>query len=298
VVQTQTPPPVTRPSPRVARSVRRPYRRRRLRAPAHHLVLVLICAAFTLPFLIMLTTALKSPGDIFSVPPRLLPRQLTGENFGAATTSMPFGRYLVNTLLLVGANVAGTLLSCPLVAYSLTKIRWAGRTPLFFLVLATMMLPPQVTLVPVYKLWNDLGAVGTFWPLIVPQFLGTAFFIFMLRQFFLGIPDELVEAGRIDGASEFRIYWQIVLPLARPALATVAVFQFMWTWTDFLTPLLYLKDQSKYTLSIGLYSFFSERGVEWGPLMAACLMFTLPAIAIFIVAQRYFITGISVSGLK
>jgi multiple sugar transport system permease protein len=153
-------------------------------------------------------------------------------------------------------------------------------------------------MIPLYKLWNDVGAVGTYWPLVLPPFFGTAFFIFLLRQFFLGIPDELLEAARIDGAGEFRIYSQIVLPLARPALATVAVFQFMWTWTDFLLPLLYLNDKDKYTLSIGLYSFFSEHGVDWGPLMAACLMFTLPALLIFLVAQRYFIEGISISGLK
>jgi multiple sugar transport system permease protein len=261
-------------------------------------VLVAICAAFALPFVIMLTTALKTPDQIFSTPPRLLPTAPTWENFGTAVESMPLGRYLVNTIFLVVANVTGTLLSCPLVAYSLTKVPWRGRSPLLFVVLSTMMLPPQVTMIPVYKLWNDLGAVGTFWPLVVPPFLGTAFFIFLLRQFFAGIPDELVEAARIDGASEFRIYAQIVLPLARPALATVAIFQFMWTWTDFMLPLLYLQDPEKYTLSIGLYAFFGQHGVDWGPLMAACLMFTLPAIAIFIVAQKYFVSGISVTGLK
>lgn len=276
------------------------YRRgpRRGSSVVYHLVLLAICAAFALPFVIMLTTALKTPEQIFSTPPRLLPTAPTFENFGAAVQSMPLGRYLVNTVFLVVANVTGTLLSCPLVAYSLTKIPWRGRMPLLFVVLSTMMLPPQVTMIPVYKLWNDLGAVGTFWPLVVPPFLGTAFFIFLLRQFFAGVPDELVEAARIDGASEFRIYWQIVLPLARPALATVAIFQFMWTWTDFMLPLLYLQDPEKYTLGIGLYAFFGQHGVDWGPLMAACLMFTLPAIAIFMVAQKYFVSGISVTGLK
>ena len=273
-------------------------RRARFRGLSYHAILLAICAVFCLPFVIMALTALKTPQDIFSVPPSLLPKEWTLENFGAATTSMPLVRYLGNTAMLVVLNIVGILFSCPLVAYSLAKLRWTGRDPLFIVVLATMMLPPQVTMIPLYKLWNDVGAVGTFWPLLLPPFFGSAFYIFLLRQFFLGIPDELLEAARIDGASEFRIYWQIVLPLAKPALATVAVFQFMATWTDFMLPLLYLNDPDKYTLSIGLYSFFGEHGVEWGPLMGACLLFTLPAIGIFLVAQRYFIQGISVSGLK
>jgi multiple sugar transport system permease protein len=264
----------------------------------HHLVLLAICAAFAFPFVIMLTTAVQLPKDIFSTPPHLLPRSLTGANFHTATGSIPLGRYVLNTTFLVVANVAGSLLSCPLVAYSLAKLRWRGRGVLFGVVLATMMLPPQVTMIPVYKLWSSVGAVGTYLPLIVPQFFGTAFFIFLLRQFFLGVPDDLLDAARVDGASEWRIYWRIVLPLAKPALATVAVFQFMWTWTDFLLPLLYLNDPAKYTLSIGLFNFFGEHGVDWGPLMAACLMFTLPAVAVFMVAQKYFIEGISAAGLK
>lgn len=280
----------------LARPAPRRRSRRRAHPLVHHLVLLLICAAFVAPFAVMLTTALRVPGEVFSS--RLLPSRLTGANFHAATQAIPLWRYFLNTLLLVVANVGATLLACPLVAYSLAKVRWRGRNALFLLVLATMMLPPQVTLIPVYKMWDAIGAVGTYWPLIAPPFFGTAFFIFLLRQFFVGVPDDLLDAARVDGASEFRIYRSIVLPLARPALATVAVFQFMWTWTDFLLPLLYLDDPSKYTLSVGLFNFFGEHGVDWGPLMAACLMFTLPAVAIFVVAQRYFIEGISASGLK
>jgi multiple sugar transport system permease protein len=288
--------PAVRDRPRRAARSRR--KRDLQQAVIHHVILLAIGAAFLLPFVIMLTTALKSPHDIFSVPPRLLPKGLTFSNFRSATESVPLGRYVLNTTFLVVANVIGTLVSCPLVAYSLTKVPWRGRTPLFFIALSTMMLPPQVTLIPVYQLWDRLGGVGTYWPLILPSFLGTSFFIFLLRQFFMGIPDELLDAARVDGASELRVYLRIVLPLARPALATVAVFQFMWTWTDFLLPLLYLHDPSKYTLSVGLYGFFSEHGVDWGPLMAACLMFSLPAVVVFVIAQRYFISGISMTGLK
>ncbi len=161
-----------------------------------------------------------------------------------------------------------------------------------------MMIPVQVTFIPLYLLWDKFHAIGTFAPLIIPQFLGTPFFIFLLRQFFLGVPDALREAALIDGASELRTYFKIMLPQAKPALATVAVFQFVATWTDFFLPLVYLNDSSKYTLSIGLYSFFGEHGVAWGPLMAACLYFTVPALVIFMVAQRYFVRGITLTGMK
>ena len=169
---------------------------------------------------------------------------------------------------------------------------------LFILVLATMMLPPQVTLIPIYMMWNKVGATGTILPLVVPAFLGTPFFIFLIRQFLMSVPGELIEAAKVDGASELRIYWSIVLPIARPALITSAVFQFVWAWTDFLYPLIYLNDTDSYTLSVGLYSFLGEHGVQWGPLMAACVLFTLPAFVIFLVFQRYFIGGIATGALK
>jgi len=190
------------------------------------------------------------------------------------------------------------MISCPLVAYSLAKLRWRGRNVVFGTVLSTMMLPSQVTFIPLYLLWDRIGAVGTFWPLIIPAFFGHPFYIFLLRQFFMGVPDSLREAGLLDGASELRIYLQVILPQAKAALATVAIFQFVATWTDFLLPLIYLNTQSNYTLSIGLYNFFGEHGVAWGPLMAACLIFTLPAVVIFMVAQRYFVQGIAVTGMK
>lgn len=259
---------------------------------------IMLVAVFVFPFVVMLTTSFKPTNDIFSAPPELWPRTWTLEQFALALDQFPFWRYLANTLLISGLSVAGTLLASPLVAYSLAKIDWPGRNILFVVILATMMLPPQVTLIPVYMLWNGLGATNTYLPLVVPAFLGTPFFIFMIRQFLLAVPDELIEAARIDGASELRIYWTIVLPIARPALITSAVFQFVWTWTDFLNPLIYLNDPDSYTLSIGLYSFFGQHGVQWGPLMAACVLFTLPAVVIYIVAQRYFVGGIAAGAVK
>lgn len=277
---------------------RRPPRRYLGSKLTHHLILILICAAFLVPFVVMVTTAFKTPDDVFSTPPRLLPKDWVLSNFPAAIQSMPFLRYLGNTLLLVVLNVAGTLISCPLVGYGLAKLHWRGRNPVFITVLATMMLPAQVTFIPLYLMWDRVGAVGTFWPLIIPAFFGTPFYIFLLRQFFTGVPDSLREAGLIDGASEFRIYLQIILPQAKSAVATVGIFQFVATWTDFLLPLIYLNTEERYTLSVGLYSFFGQHGVDWGPLMAACLLFTVPALVIFMVAQRYFVQGIAVTGMK
>lgn len=283
----------------VDRMVRQPPRRRYLgQNVAHHVILVIICLAFLAPFAVMITTAFKTPGDVFHAPPKLLPSRWVGTNFSNAMHSMPFFRYLGNTLLLVVANVAGTLLSCPLVAYALAKLRWRGQGIVFVSILATMMLPAQVTFIPLYLLWNKINAVGTFWPLIIPQFFGTPFYIFLLRQFFTGVPDSLREAALIDGASELRTYYKILLPQAKPALATVGVFQFVATWTDFLLPLIYLNNSQHYTLSIGLYSFFGQHGVAWGPLMAACVYFTLPAVVVFMVAQRYFVRGIAITGMK
>ena len=261
-------------------------------------VVLLLVAVFVFPFVVMVATAFKNADDIFHAPPRLWPQTWTLANFRAAFDQMPIWRYFANTVVLCVLNVLGTLFSCPLVAYALSKIHWRGKMPMLMIVLGTMMLPPQVTLIPIYLMWNKLGATNSYLPLFVPAFLGTPFLIFMIRQFLMSVPDDLLDAARIDGSSELRTYWSIVLPLARPALATAAVFQFVWTWVDFLNPLIYLNDAKKYTLSIGLYNFFSEHGVAWGPLMAACAMFTLPAFLVFLIGQRYFVEGISTSGIK
>lgn len=283
----------------VSAPVRRPRRlRRTARRIRQQVSVALLALLFLFPLLVMLSTAFKTPGDVFSSPPTLLPAEWTMDNFAEAFAQIPVWRYLANTLFVSGMSILGTVISCPLVAYALAKVKWRGARPLLILVLATMMLPPQVTLIPLFLVWNGLEATNTYLPLIVPAFLGTPFFIFMIRQFLLAVPDELIEAARLDGASEFRTYATIVLPLARPAIVTAAIFQFVWAWTDFLNPLIYLNDQSTYTLSIGLYAFFGENDVAWGPLMAACVMFTLPAVAIFLLGQKFFIGGVSAGALK
>ncbi|MGX1933405.1 carbohydrate ABC transporter permease [Microbacterium resistens] len=278
--------------------VRRPRTRRTWRRIRQQVSVALLALLFLFPLLVMLSTAFKTPTDVFSSPPTLLPREWTLDNFAQAFEQIPVWRYLANTLFVSGMSILGTVVSCPLVAYALAKVRWRGARPLLILVLATMMLPPQVTLIPLFLVWNGLDATNSYLPLIVPTFLGTPFFIFMIRQFLLAVPDELIEAARLDGASEFRTYATIVLPLARPAIVTAAIFQFVWAWTDFLNPLIYLNDESTYTLSIGLYAFFGENDVAWGPLMAACAMFTLPAVIIFLIGQKFFIGGASAGALK
>lgn len=274
---------------------RRPKILRRLR---QHALVIVLAAVFIFPLLVMVSTALKAPQDVFSSPPSLIPSEWTFDNFTKAFDQIPVWRYLGNTMLVAGLSVVGTALSCPLVAYALSKVKWAGAKPLFIMVLATMMLPPQVTLIPLFLIWNGLGATNTYLPLVVPAFLGTPFFIFLIRQFLMNVPDDLIEAARLDGASELRTYATIVLPIARPAIVTAAVFQFVWAWTDFLNPLIYLNDESTYTLSIGLYAFFGENDVAWGPLMAACTMFTIPALIIFLIGQKFFIGGISAGAIK
>ncbi|MEU4482338.1 carbohydrate ABC transporter permease [Micromonospora sp. NPDC023966] len=260
--------------------------------------LVVMLSFFVFPFLVMVITGFKTPADIFHSPPKFWPTDWTTENYAAAGDALPVGRYMLNTCIVTGLCVLGTLISCPLVAYSLSKVQWPGRKVLFGLVLATMMLPPQVTMIPVYIMWSRLGATNSYWPLVLPSFLGTPYLIFMVRQFMMGIPDELLEAARVDGASHWRIYRSVVLPLCRPALVTAGVFQLVWTWSDFLGPLLYLNDPDKYTLSVGLYAFFSEHDVAWGPLMSACVIFTLPALGIFLLGQRFFMSQMTAGALK
>jgi multiple sugar transport system permease protein len=265
---------------------------------ASHAALILLGALFFLPFYWLVLTSLKSDAEVFKMPPVWVPERLLWENFGRSVTYIPFFLYLKNTLVICGLSVAGTVLSSSLVAYSFSRIRWPGRDALFGVLLATMMLPGQVTLIPVFAIFRALGWIDTIKPLVVPHFLGSAFYIFMLRQFFLTIPLELSDAARIDGCSEWGIYQRVILPLARPALATVGLFTFINAWNDFLGPLIYLNDERKATLSLGLQQFVSQHGAEWSLLMAASTLMTLPIILLFFFAQRTFIQGIALTGVK
>jgi multiple sugar transport system permease protein len=251
-----------------------------------------------MPFFWMLSTALKKPADVYKFPPVWFssPRF---DNFSEALSLVAFYQYTVNTVIVVSLVVFGTLLSCSFSAYGFARLRAPGRDAIFLVLIATIMLPTTVTLVPTYIMFNYLGWINSLRPLIVPAFFGAPFFIFLLRQFYLTIPRELEDAARIDGAGPFRIWWSIMLPLSKPALATVGVFTFVAAYNDFFGPLIYLTDESKWTIAVAL-SYFqgSPRiGPQMHLLMAATTMAAIPSILVFLFAQRYFVRGIVLSGI-
>jgi multiple sugar transport system permease protein len=265
---------------------------------AVHLTATIGGVFFLFPFLWMLLTSLKSLPEISQVPPTFWPQAIDFSSYPRALTVIPFVMYLRNTLIICIAVMIGKLASCTLPAYGFSRIRWPGRDAVFYIVLATMMLPYQVTMIPLFIIFTDLHWLNTYWPLVVPNYFGDAFFIFLLRQFFLTLPPELSDAARVDGARELEIFWWVVLPLAVPALATVALFSFMNTYTDFLTPLIYLNSDKLWTLSLGMQGYLSRNGADWSGLMAGAVMFTLPMIFLFFLTQRAFVQGITIGGLK
>jgi multiple sugar transport system permease protein len=269
-----------------------------MRTLVTHLALIGLGLTFLLPFYWLVTTALKPDKQIFAVPPVLWPSHPQWQNFAQGVQDIPFLTYTLNTLKICVLTVGGTILSSSLVAYSLAKIRWKGRNLLFYSLIAVMILPGQVTMVPTFMINKWLGWVGTILPLVVPPFFGGAFSIFLLRQFFMTLPNDLSDAARLDGCSEFSIYWRIAMPLAKPALITVGLFAFVGSWNDFLGPLLYLNDERQYTLAIGLQKFLSQHSAQWGKLMAASTVMILPIILLFFFAQRAFIQGITLTGSK
>lgn len=263
-----------------------------------HLVLIALGSLFLLPFYWLVSTSIKPDADIFKVPPVWIPNPPQWGNYPKAVSYIPFLQYTFNTLRICFVTVIGVALSCSLVAYSLAKIKWKGRDILFYSLIATMILPGQVTMLPSFMIFKWLGWIGTILPLTVPAYFGTAFSIFLLRQFFMTIPNELSDAARIDGCNELQIYWRIIMPLSKPALATISLFAFVGSWNDFVGPLLYLTDDRSYTLSLGLQSFMSQHGAEWGMLMAAATLMALPIIILFFFAQKTFIRGIATTGSK
>ena len=253
-----------------------------------------------IPFFWMLSTALKKQGDVYLYPPVWVPIPPQFRNFYEALTLVPFATYAKNTFIIVALVMLGTLLSCSFAAYGFARLRAPGRNFIFMILLATMMLPGAVTLVPTYLMFNKLQWINTFLPLIVPSYFGSAFNIFLLRQFYSTIPKELEESARIDGANSFQIWWSIILPLSTAVLATIAVFTFIATYNDFFTPLIYLTDDAKRTIAVAL-SYF-QGSPRMGPqrhlLMAAVTASIIPSLVLFIGAQRYFVRGIAMTGIK
>ncbi len=267
---------------------------------ARHALLIAVAALLLLPFYWMLNSAFKSNNEIFAYPIQWWPDPIRWDNIAATIGSryFPVLRLLGNSVYFAGGVTIGTVLSCAAVGYGFARLRFPGRDVLFTITIATLMIPPIVLFIPTYVLFAKFQLTGTYAPLILPAFFGNAFFIFMMRQFFFGIPWDLSDAARIDGAGEFRIFWEIMLPLVRPALMVVAVFTLLYTWHDFFGPLIYLQDASQYPLSLGLYAFKSQRTADWASIMMGSFLTTLPLIVVFLFTQRYFLRGITTTGLK
>ncbi|TWT06192.1 carbohydrate ABC transporter permease [Planomicrobium sp. CPCC 101079] len=241
----------------------------------------------------MVSTSLKTMAEVMSFPPSFWPEDWLFSNYLRTWEAAPFTRYTINTLTITILVVIGNVLSNSFIAYGFAKIPFKGKNILFAIVLATMMIPGFVTLIPQYVLFAKLNWINTYYPLFVPAFFGSAFNIFLLRQFYMTIPTELIEAAKMEGANHFYIWWKIGLPLTKPAIATVAIFSFNGAWNDFLGPLLYLNDENLYTLQIGLQVFKGQLSTQWNYLMAGSLIVLLPVILLFFVFQKYFIQGIN-----
>lgn len=294
MVVVQHPVPVSRAESRLnGRQVRRS-----LAAGAIHGTLIAGLVLIFFPIAWAVSTSLKHPGDIFLFPPTWIPNPIRWQNYVDAMTKADFGRYFLNTTFITLVDIVAKVASCSLVAFSFARLRWWGRDVLFMVMLSTLMLPQQVTLIPQFIIYRQLGWIDTFMPLIVPNLFGGPFFTFLLRQFFLSIPTDLDDAARIDGCSSWGVYWRIILPLSRPALMMVAIYVFNITWNDFFGPLIYLHNRNNYTISLGLQAFQTQSGPEWHLIMAASLVAMLPVLILFFLGQRYFIQGVVFSGVK
>jgi multiple sugar transport system permease protein len=263
------------------------------------LILVLGALTMLVPFYWMLATSLRDPGSIFLYPPRWIPSPIQWSNYHDALTALPFGQWYLNTIIVTVTSTLGQVLTASVVGYAFARLRAPGRDPLFLLLVATMLLPEQVTMVPVFLIFKHLGWIDTWLPLIVPAWLGGgAFYIFLCRQFFLSLPLELDDAAKIDGCSMLGIFFRIVLPLSKPVLAAVTVFSMVGKWNEFLYPVIYLNSQSKYVLSIGLRMFQDVNTTSWNWLMAASVVTVLPCLVVFFFAQKLFVQGIATTGIK
>ena len=289
--------------PPAASSVRPWQSKRALTALNKTLTFLILAGAallFLMPLFWMVSTSLKPKDQIFAYPLVWLPDPPQWINYSKALNnpSFKFLLFLQNSLYYAVTATIGTVISCALVAYAFARLRWWGRDVWFVITLSSMMIPGPVVLIPLFLIFKDIGWVGTFKPLIVPAFMGSPFFIFLLRQFFLTIPMDLSDAARIDGASDWGIFWRVILPLTQPALATVALFTFLGCWNDFLGPLIFLNDGRKYTLAVGLAAFRGQYRTQWDLMMAAATVITLPIVVIFFFAQKRFIQGITLTGMK
>ncbi len=266
-------------------------------------VILVLSVSFLLPFLWMISTSLKNDPQVYVVPPIWFPQPMLWGNYLGAMSRLPWGTYFLNTLKYAVPSTLGVVISSAIPAYGFARLRYRGRDALFFACLATMMIPFQVQMIPLFIVFRKLGWVNSYLPLVVPSFFGSAYSIFLLRQFFLSIPGELSDAARIDGCGEGRILWSVIMPLAKPALAVVGLFQFMGAWNDYLGPLIYLNNQRQYPVALGLQqmravSHSAGQTLVWPYLMAASTVVIMPILVLFFFTQRTFIEGITVTGIK
>ncbi len=258
-----------------------------------YLCLILFSAYFMAPFLWMLVTALKSPAEVNSYPPTFVPRAAQWKNFADAWNSQPFGVYFKNSLLVTGLTTIGQVISCSLIAFGFARYDFKFKNFLFMLLLASMMLPWDVTMIPQYMLFNKINWINTLKPLIVPAFFGSPYYIFLLRQFLMNIPTDIENAARIDGANDFQIYAKIFFPIMRAPLFLIGILNMLTVWNDYLGPLIFLQDRSKYTLALGLASFKGVNDLNIIPIMCITILMIIPPVIAFFFAQKYIIEGVS-----
>ena len=252
------------------------------------------------PFVWMLSTSLKLPGDVITMPPKLFPHPFTADNYAYLVNNgiLPFTQFIGNSTYIAVLVIIGRLVVCSLAAYGFARLTFRGRDLAFGMLLGALMIPDMLMILPLYATYVQVGLIDTHFPLIVPPIVSNTFGTFLMRQFFLSIPKEYEEAALVDGASHLRIFVSIILPLSKPALATLAILTFVSSWNDFFNPLIYLSDVNKFTLPVGLAFFQGESGAQYGPLMAGAAVAIIPTIILFIVTQKHFTRGIAMSGIK
>lgn len=274
------------------------HRSRQMNQIIVYTILLIGSVLCLLPLFWLVRSSFMTSMQIFEIPPVWVPSPFKFHNYVEALTTINFGRFFTNTLIITVGCLLGTLISSSIGAYSYARLRWPGRNFFFALLLSSMMLPGAVTLIPTFIGWKTVGLINSYFPLIVPVWFGSAFDIFLLRQFYSTIPKDLDEAAYVDGAGLWTIYWRIILPLSKPALIVIGLFSFMGSWNDFMGPLVYVNDESKFTMALGLQMFQSLHSAQWHLLMAASTVVILPVIIVFFIGQRYFIEGITLTGLK
>jgi len=269
-----------------------------LKTIIYYLGVSLLACLYILPLLWMLSTSLKTQSDVLRLPPVLIPHSPQWSNYLTIFKRLPLGRYFLNTLIIAVSTMIGSIVSCTFVGYGFSKLRWPLRDFFFVVLLGTMMIPFPTVMIPLFLTFRRLGWINTYLPLIIPTFCASPYLTFLVRQFFMSIPNELIDAARVDGASELKIYSSLILPLSKPLIIVIGVFEFLYAWNDFTGPLIYLTSQEKFTLAIGLQLFSGAHMSEWHLQMAASTIVTLPIIVLFFILQRYFIEGITITGIK